>query len=346
MLKSTILRVWGGGVGAITMRGFLRDNRGMALILTILIIGLIVAVTLEFNRSMRSDVYAAANLRDGIRLGYIAKSGFNYALAVLLEDASEGNVDSLHEAWADPALSENSAVLFDRGRFQVKVSDYSGRIQINKLLNDDKKTYNDKQKGLLMRFLQSVEFGLEPDEANNIVDAIKDWIDRGDDDEVTGFGGAENSYYRGLEKPYSCKNADVEFLEELLLVRGITRELFYGAEERPGISNYLSPHGNGKININTADPVVLRALSNDIDDERIQDMLAYREDEDNNLSNPNWYKSVPGMGSVVIDAGLLTTSSTYFEITSKGFKGTMAKRVTGMVKRTGQELDTVSWKIE
>jgi len=39
-------------------------------------------------------------------------------------------------------------------------------------------------------------------------------------------------------------------------------------------------------------------------------------------------------------------SSTYFEIISKGFKGAMARQVTGMVKRTEQEFEVLSWKIE
>ena len=320
------------------MRMFLRDNSGMALILTILIISLIVALTLQFNTSMRSDLHAAANLRDGIKLGYIAKSGFNYVLAVLLDD--DNSVDSFHDTWADSkSLSENSADLFGDDRFEVKVSvsDYSGRIQINKIVNDDKKTYNDKQKDLLTRFLKS--FGVEDEEVSNIRDAIKDWIDA--DNDVTGFGGAENSYYQTLERPYSCKNAPVEFLEQLLLVKGISQEIF------SHISPYLSPYGDGKININTAKPLVLGALSDDIDDERVQDMLTYREDENNDLSNPNWYKSVPGMGDVTIPNALLTTSSTYFEITSKGLKGAMAKRVTGMVERKrGEPIKILSWKIE
>jgi general secretion pathway protein K len=327
------------------MRRFVRNSRGMALVLTILIISLIVALTLQFNTSMRSDLHAAVNLRDGIRLGYIAKSGFNYARAVLRVD--DESVDSLHDAWADSkSLSKNSAELFGDSRFDLMISDHSGRIQINKILNDDKKTYNDAQKGLLTRFLRSPEFGIEDEEAENIVNAIKDWID--EDDDPTGFSGAENSYYQTLDKPYSCKNAPVEFLEELLLIRGITEELFYGIKEKPGIALYLSPYGDGKVNINTAGRLVLAAFFEEIDDEIIKDMDDYRMDEKNeeSLSNSNWYKSVPGMGDRNINPDLLTTASTYFEITSKGFKEAMSKQVTGMVERKEKEFDIVSWKIE
>ena len=339
------------------MGRFLRNSKGMALILTILIISLIVALTVEFNRFMRSDLHAAVNLRDGIRFGYTAKSGFNHTLAVLLEDSSINFFDSLHETWADSkSLSENSADLFDEGRFEVKVSDHSGRIQINKLVNEDGKNYNDDQKGLLTRFLKS--FGIEDEEADNIVDAIKDWIDA--DNEVTRFG-AENAHYKALDKPYPCKNAPIEFLEELLLIRGITKELFYGTEEKPGISNFISPHGDGKININTAGLPVLKALSEEIDNEMVKDMDDYRMDEENeeSLSNSNWYKSVPGMDDVNIPPGLLTTSSTFFQIDSYGQKRDMVKdkegfkrewvtvkEVTAMVERKGHGFDILSWKIE
>jgi len=40
-----------------------------------------------------------------------------------------------------------------------------------------------------------------------------------------------------------------------------------------------------KVNINTADIVILRSLSDYIDQERAEDMVAYRENEDNDLSD-------------------------------------------------------------
>jgi general secretion pathway protein K len=320
----------------------LRDNRGMALILTILIISLIVALTLQFNTSMWTNLHAAANLRDGIKLSCIARSGFNGALAVLYED--DPSEDTLRETWAHAGIiSGSSAYLFDEGRFLIEIADLSGRIQINQLVEQNG-NYNDTQKSLLMRFLGSPEFDLDDEEVENIVDAIKDWIDP--DDETTRFG-AEDSYYKALQTPYPCKNAPFEFLEELLLVRGVTKELFYGTEERPGISPYLSTYGDdGKININTAAPLVLRALSDQIDEDLAEDMVSYREDEDNDLSDSTWYKRVPGMGDVSIPDSLLTISSKYFEITSEGLKGSMSKRTKGVVERKEGKLQVLSWKVE
>jgi general secretion pathway protein K len=321
---------------------FIKDNEGMALIMTILVISLIVALTLQFNASMRSNLQAAMNLRDGIRLGCIARSGFNGALAVLHEDATSGNVDTLREDWAHAKLfSESSLSLFNEGRFMVEITDLSGKIQLSQLIDKDG-NYNSTQKSLLLRFMSFPEFDLDPEEVENIVDAIKDWIDN--DNDTTRFG-AEDSYYKALEKPYPCKNAPIEFLEELLFVRGITKELLYGSGEKPGISRYLSPYGNGKININTADIFILRSLSNDIDQERAEDMVEYRENEDNDLSDFKWYKNVPGMADVSIPDSLITTSSNYFEITSEGFKGSMRKKIEATVERKEKTLQVLSWKV-
>jgi len=323
------------------MKRFLKNNEGFALILTILIISLIVTLTLQFNSSMRSHLHAAVNLRDSIKLGCIAKSGFHCALAILVEDDLEKDFESIHEPWmVAKALSSHSNSIFEEGRFAIEIIDHSGRIQINRLV-DENGNYNNKQKDLLTRFLNSSKFGLEPQDVAIIVDSIKDWIDRDDD---TDFG-AENAYYQTLEKPYSCKNGPLDSLEELLLIRGITKELFYGREEQPGIRYYLSVYGDGKININTADPLILEILSDQMDEEMVQNMVAYRMEEGVDLKNPQWYKQVPGMIHVSIDPHLITTVSTHFEVISEGYKGAMRKGVRGMVERSGGVCRILTWHV-
>jgi general secretion pathway protein K len=135
-------------------------------------------------------------------------------------------------------------------------------------------------------------------------------------------------------------------LEELLLVRGISRELFYGTEEKPGISSYISIYGDGKININTATGMVIRSLSDEIDEERAENIIVYREDEDNDLSDKGWYKKIPGMGGVSMPDSVITTSSNYFSIVSEGYKEKMKKRISSAVKREKKKIRILSWKVE
>ncbi len=315
-------------------------NRGIALLLTLLVISLIVALTLQFNSSMRSELYAAYNLKDGIMLESVAKSGFHYAFAVLKEDNTDS--DTLLDAWESFGdYSAYSATLFNEGVFDVKIIDLERRIQINNLVNKEG-TLNGEQKDFLSRFLSSEVFLLETDQIDDIIDAIIDWIDP--DEDTTSFGGAENDYYKSLENPYSCRNGPMESIEELLLVKGITRELYYGTEETPGIGKYLTTYGDGKININTAETIILKSLSDKITDEMVEDMEAYRRDEKNEdtLNTSTWIQNI-GMGS--ISPNLITTRSSHFEITSKGKKDRMEKTIHGVVKREGNgDLKVLSWK--
>jgi general secretion pathway protein K len=323
----------------------LKDTRGFALILTILIISLIMVLTLQFNNAMWAGLYSSANLRDTIRCDLIARSGIHCAMAVLSDDAASSGVDSLQETWAQTkALSLNSASMFEEGRFDVSISDLSGKIQINHLINE-KGEYNDVQKMLLTRFLSLEPFRLEPEAVGNLIDAIKDWIDP--DNEVTRFG-AENGYYQSLENPYACKNGPIDSLGQIRFIKGMTRALFFGTEDRPGIADSLTVYGDGKININTAGPLVLRALSEDIDTGMVEDMMAYRLDKKNDLTDPVWYHKVSGMGDVTINPALIKTSSDTFEIESEGMTDVMSKqKVTAVVKRgEGSSLKTVLWNVD
>ncbi len=61
----------------------------------------------------------------------------------------------------------------------------------------------------------------------NIADAILDWLD--EDDEPRDFG-AELEHYSQLDPPYSPTNGPLQRIEDLLLVRGVTPQLLFGAD--------------------------------------------------------------------------------------------------------------------
>jgi len=333
-----------------SMFKILNNNRGMALLMTILIISLILVMTLRFNSSMRSSISNASNLQNTIALDNMAKSVFNSARAVLSVDAAESSFDTLHEDWANLELAaQYFAQFFDRGQGGMKITDHSGRLQINSLLQykGDVWAINEEQKKVWINLLSAEEFELAEDEALNIIEAIIDWLD--ENDEPLDFGGAESSYYQGLNTPYEPRNGPMEFIAELLLVKGITDELYFGTEEIPGLASLVTPHGrDGKININTADALVLGALSDQIDQNMVDGMLTFRDNEDNDLGNPDWYKWAPGFpGDVIIPPELITASSSFFEIFTEVAMGNMRKKVRGMVVRgPGTSTDLVYWKIE
>jgi general secretion pathway protein K len=330
------------------LKSLLGNNRGVAIILTILIVSLIVALTLQFNRTMRTHVASAGNIGHGLKALYAAKSGIAYGFAMFQEDTPD--VDTLQDDWANPdklaSIGAASQALFGGGRFKLKIADESGKIPINHLVEVGKEYLE----GVFRRLLELEVFDLDKDTVDTIVDSTMDWIDKADEkDDLERFLGAEDGYYQSLEKPYHCKNGPLDAPEELLLVKGVTPELFYGTDDRPGIGKFISVFGDGKININTADIMVLRALETGLD---ADGMVEYRETVDpGELQSPKWYHGfafdVSKDSKTKLETVLKTTSQ-HFQITSVGHFGNMTKHIVAVAERDPDKGDfrTLSWKID
>jgi general secretion pathway protein K len=324
------------------MRSGWSNRRGVALIIVLLMVSIIVALTIQFNRDTRSEVYGAANVSDGIRLRYIAESGFYAGEALLLADKT--SFDGLTEPWANTEMiALKSEEFFDNGAFKLAIQDEGGKIPINSLVNGN--TYNPLIRDLLLRLLTGPHFRLEQRRAEDLRDAIKDWIDA--DDEVTG-GGAEGAYYAGLAKPYASKNAPIDCIEELLMVKGVTRELFYGMGESPGLVQCMTVFGDGRININTAPRPVLRALATEMADGELEWLDRYRRDARNDLAEAGWHQRIPRASGINILPQLIKINSEIFQITAVGLQGRMTGRITAVVQRQTdrRKIKLLSWKVE
>ena len=269
---------------------------------------------------------------------YIAKSGF-YGAAAILSNPDK-TYDTLRDNWAkSEILSVQSQTLFTDGSFMTIVEDETGKIPLNKLVDGNE--YNLVIRDILIRLLSLPEFGLDEKKVNEIVDSIKDWIDT---DNLPTGSGAETSYYSSLYPPYEAKNAKLDCIEELLMVKGITNEIFNGTKEKSALAGYVTVDSDGVININTAPKMVLRALSAKISAELADKVDEYRRKEGNDLSSPQWYKQVPGMENVNISPELITVKSNYFKIISVGKMKNMAQSLSGVVKRSGQTVQIIKWR--
>jgi general secretion pathway protein K len=205
-------------------------------------------------------------------------------------------------------------------------------------------------------------------EPMTIISSIKDWLDSGDDDAVTGLNGAESDYYQDLDPPYPCKNGLFTHISELLLVRGVTADLFQGAGGEQGLSKYITVFGmnessdnsftyDGKININTAELPVLVAMLPPGNEDLAQAIYEYRMEASesvyiHDLSSPTWYKNVPGAGDIKIDPNLITISSDFFRIESTAKLGELKLTIKAVVKRennakTGKwACNVLRWEID
>lgn len=323
------------------------NNRGMALLLVVAVISLLTVIILQFNKSMRFTLVETSHYQDRQVLLAMAESGIDIGSAALYADRLINEYDTMLEGWAK-LQDEPLTTQFSQGEVLVTVTDLSGKFQINSLVAVLKEGQNSGATGgptpeqarqLFFRLLVEGPFTVEDEiQAREIVDSLVDWLDS--DDQESPYG-AESSYYESLDKPYSAGNGRFEFMDELLLVRGITTEILYGNSENKGLSEYISVHGDdGRININTAKPEIIRALDNRIslDDVEIIDEFRQEEDSGDVLQNSSWYLGVAGWpGDIVLDSKQITTKSSYFLITSDAVYRESRMRMSAVVKRANKK---------
>jgi general secretion pathway protein K len=340
------------------------DNRGIALLITLSVTTLLVAVAIEYNRRARFSVISTAMARNGVSLRQMAAGGVHAGMAILVKDKADSTFDSLLEDWADPDKVSTvlEAMPFEDGTLTVAISDEMGKIQANALVRfPEGRQFNPAQLALWERFLAARVDPETTDEDRQpaaIINSIKDWLDSGDDDAITGLTGAESSHYQELDPAYECRNGPIADLEELLMVKGITPDLFHGDDEKPGIARFLTVYGltpgagtaytfPGRININTAEPPVLLALlppeyadlAETVAEIR-QEMLSGNEVYD--FSNPSWYKELPGLSDVKLDQQLVGTASDVFRIEATAGDGNTTVTTTAVIERI-KDAQTGKW---
>lgn len=304
-------------------------NRGMALLLVVTVIALLSVVIIGFNRSMQHALAQASRFQDQAVLESLVDSGMDIGLAVLQNDALLNDFDSYLENWA--RLEEAPLDLgISQGELHLSIIDLDGRFPLHSLVRFAEAGKNlggpgegqnpDQAREILLRLLQSELFVVENEtQAREIVDSLVDWLDADDDESNLG---AESNYYESLEKLTTPRNGQVDFIEELLQVKGITRELLYGNDEKQALAEYVSVvNRSGKININTAPVGLIQALDERITSEELEGIDEYRKDEANAeiLADSNWIAGyLPGdiAGGDLLN--MLSTNSTHFLVESEG----------------------------
>lgn len=136
---------------------------------------------------------------------------------------------------------------------EVVVEDKSGRIAINKASEDR-----------LKLLFEAMDF--EMTESEILAQSFLDWIDSNNDPRING---AEAEYYQQKDPPYKPANRPITNLRELHLVHGF-ETLFFDETGRPNenffaLEKAVTLHGEGGINLNTANELSLAVLEEEID---------------------------------------------------------------------------------
>lgn len=265
----------------------MKDQRGFALVITLLITALLVALSVEFVDEVFVDTSARQNFTDGQQASIMAESGLTAAIKLLNFGLGMQAYSSLADL---DRLAKMLKIADEQGTLQVTVEEESGKLNINSIVNPDG-TDNSTYRPIAERLFKKL--GLAPE----LLDAVADWIGT---NQAARPAGAKTSYYQTLKPPYEAKGGKLDTFEELRLVKGFDGKTL--ERLRPYITVYpdVPNSPTTPININTAPKELIAALDNNMTDDLAQRIIDYRKTTPLK-SSTDLGNNVPGMATLSLD---------------------------------------------
>jgi general secretion pathway protein K len=229
-----------------------RCARGSALLAVLWVSAALSAIAFSLATTVRGETDRTSTDLDGLRSYYLATSGLQRAEYELL--------------WSNQMPADKRPI--PQGATHADYTFPSGSVRVDIVPEAAKLNINLTPPEQLARL--GVALGLDPERAQQIALAIVDWRSSTPLGQETGL----DSYYLSLTPSFRPRHASFEEIEELLLVQGITPDIYYGTyvptpegsgglrlAPRPGLVDCLSVYGStGRVDVNTANPAVMAAL--------------------------------------------------------------------------------------
>jgi general secretion pathway protein K len=306
----------------------MRGNKGFALVLTLIVTALMVAVLVEMIHQVTVDVSLSRSYRDGQQASLLAESGITGGTKLVQLALQGKGYTSLSDAWAAPLKLDD-----ETGTIEITVIEESGRFGVNGLVQPN---------GVIEPFTQAVlkRLGKRLQIPEELWNALADWLDSNDE---TRSGGAETPYYQTLKPPYVAHNAKLANIAELALVKGFTPERI--AALRPFVTVYAEQPGAplSLVNINTASKEVLSALDEGIDDRMAERILEERRI--NPFKTPGELSRIAG-GETISNrlAGKISVKGNLFRIISVARVKETARTVEVVLRMSAGTPETLTWQ--
>jgi len=235
-----------------------KHQTGAALILAMLIVALVSAVAVAMGGDYQLQLRRASNHQLLSQARHYLLGGEQLAMLALKTDAEQdSDLDGLTDIWAQQA----QPYPVDGGWLYGRVTDLQGRFNINSLLvglsldGQQPVPYTDAQRRFVNLLRSFEQLPLSRPEAIEMTEAVIDWLDNNQD--PTGFGGKEDSYYVRENVTYRVADAPMVSPSELRAVGGMSDELWQLLQ--PHVSVW--PMDAKALNINTLSAHVLASLN-------------------------------------------------------------------------------------
>jgi general secretion pathway protein K len=286
------------------------DRRGFALLAVLLVLAILGVLGAEFAYSMRLEAASVRTYKDTLTAAHLAEAAVEQAVREIAGDVAYAATDDdgvltfyNRDRIALKRLPRTNVSL-GIGQFSYRLTDEEARLNLNVATPDR-----------VDRLLQALE--VNKIDRDIINDSLQDWRDANEEHRLNG---AESEDYLKLPLPYRSKNANLDSISELLQIKGVTPEIYYGTKDKPGLASFVTVKSPGQVNINTAPCIVLKALS--LGEAECTSVEQGRREAP--------YTTVPGQFG---GRGLATTTRT-FRVEAEGLiDGQVRARLTGIVQR-------------
>jgi len=360
-----------------------RRDRGIALIIVMMVIIVFSVLAGGFAYAMKVETKLARNTSWESDMEWLGRSGVElgkYSLATyLMSPPPENSYTALSQVWAGGPFNHTNEIVnvaltgveIGAGKVSVKIIDLERKFSLA--------TVTEANPVILENALMMV--GADSADIPTIIDSYFDWVDL---DKKTELEGAENQFYLNLPPPHSphyAKDGPVDDMRELLLLKGMNEQIFWGTarlgvatdrrdksgrplrmqrsmsasvqtmppqESGVGLIDLFVPmHGGGpRVNINTASSEVLQLIPG-LDKPLADSIVANRSAEP--YRNPQEALMQGGADPIMVASltPMLGVHSRHFEITVDAEIGNHKRKFIAVVeRRSARDVITLyfTWK--
>lgn len=254
--------------------------RGVALITVMLLVALAAVIATQMLARIQLQTQRTTNIAFNQQAYWYAMGAEAFAKRVLVTAfKDEPKITHLQQIWAQGETSYP----VDLGNITGEIIDQQACFNLNALRAEPEKSTSPDKKSVarqaferLILALDIEDIGSSTFEAEQLADALTDWLDS--DSNISNVGGAEDNDYAGKEHPYLAANNYIAGVSELRVIEHFTVKIIHALKPFVCVLPNSELH---QININTLSaeqPELLQALL-DISRLDAEELLASRQEE-------------------------------------------------------------------
>lgn len=230
-----------------------RYRRGMVLVFALWALSILTILAVSVAAGIRQKIFLVQRLDERSRMNYLLQSAVKKAAGYIHQQMEESSFIFIPQVKMNLLNNSNELSSVMLGRDQAGIGYVSGDGKSVRwgVVDEESKINLNKTDLITLTNLIMDVLQMREEDASKLALSLMDWRKYGEG-EISGF--FTDDYYTNLQYPYPKKSADYETLDEILLVKGISRQVY------DRLINFVTIYGDGLVNINTAPREVLMAL--------------------------------------------------------------------------------------